>query len=160
MHKFNFCTKSVPQFFLPNEFQHMWIARGIQTNLARAHDSLRGGCCRDNAHLTSDFAEHIAATDMPVRLRNTPAVKAWRATQTWAFDALLQNITTLTGVKVNRGRCFRYYHRAPMNTVSALVDEYRRITFTKHDMPAQVPVGLTLIPVYTGDKAHSQFVHA
>eukprot|EP00041_Stephanoeca_diplocostata_P028364 m.802507 g.802507 ORF g.802507 m.802507 type:complete len:250 (-) comp23361_c1_seq78:2435-3184(-) len=75
--------------------------------------------------LTSDFAEHIAATDMPARLRNTPAVKAWRAMQTWDFNVLLQNISVLPGVKVQRGDCFRYYHRAPMNTVPALVDGYR-----------------------------------
>lgn len=80
------------------------------------------------------FAEFAAASDTPLLFRGT-AVNRWKAMQEWAdIDTLLQNVTLLPGVKVNNGKNFRYYHRAPMNNEEQIVKEYRATTFTKHNM--------------------------
>jgi hypothetical protein len=84
------------------------------------------------------FAEFAAAADTPLIFRET-AVTKWKAAAAWQdLDSLLENVTMLPGVKVNhRGApAFKYYHRAPMNTIDSLVADYRATTFTKHDMPA------------------------
>lgn len=83
------------------------------------------------------FAEFSAAADTPLLFQKT-AVARWKAATAWQdLETLLENVTLLEGVKVARGTDeFRYYHRAPMNQVDSLVQNYRSTTFTKHDMRA------------------------
>lgn len=88
--------------------------------------------------LHAPFAEHAAGQDLPVVLEGTAAT-TWPAMTLWTPESLLANVTSdLDGVKVQSGgRPMFYFHRAPMNGVPELVDDYKAKTFSKHSMPGK-----------------------
>ena len=87
------------------------------------------------------FAEQVAAADQPLVLENT-AASVWPAMKDWTNEKLVARLTAsgtvLDGVKVNKVGSvpFRYFHRAEMNAVPEMVEEYKETAFTKHSMTA------------------------
>eukprot|EP00040_Diaphanoeca_grandis_P002122 m.20604 g.20604 ORF g.20604 m.20604 type:complete len:588 (-) comp13004_c0_seq1:46-1809(-) len=83
----------------------------------------------------SMFAELASVLDRPLMLVDTVASN-WGAMK-WTPKDLVNGMGQLNGVKVAHDKPhFYYYHRAPMNLIPNLVQDYKKKTFSKHPMQA------------------------